>query len=101
MKEMNSLLAFGAGLVGGWALRSLADSPQGVGVKLLEAAITTKDRLGRWAAVEQERLEDMMAEAHAKMEQSESAAKVPTNGHGAAHGKRRRRGPVHGPKAEA
>lgn len=63
-----SFIALAVGFAGGWAARSLADSPQGVGVKLLEVAIKAKDRLGRWAAAERERLEDMVAEAQAKAE---------------------------------
>jgi len=66
--NMKSVLAFGVGFVGGWAARSLADSPQGVGVKLLEVAMNTKERVGRWAAVERERLEDMLAEARSRAE---------------------------------
>ena len=45
------VLAVGVGLVGGWAARSLADSPEGAGVKLLEIALKTKERVGRWAAL--------------------------------------------------
>jgi len=60
-------LAIGAGVAGGWALRSLADSPEGAGVKLLEIGIKTKDRVSGWAAVERERLDDMLAEAHANI----------------------------------
>ena len=66
--SFRSVLAFGVGFAGGWAARSLSDSPQGVGVKLLEVAMNTKERVGRWAAVERERLEDMMAEARSKVE---------------------------------
>jgi hypothetical protein len=66
--NFRSVLAFGVGFAGGWAARSLSDSPQGVGVKLLEVAMNTKERVGRWAAVERERLEDMMAEAKSKVE---------------------------------
>jgi tRNA A37 threonylcarbamoyladenosine dehydratase len=65
---LQSVLVFGVGFVGGWAARSLADSPQGVGVKLLEIAMNTKERISHWAAVEGERLEDMMAEARSKVE---------------------------------
>lgn len=65
---VKSLVAFTVGFGGGWAARSLADSPQGVGVKLLEVAIKAKERLGRWAAVERERLEDMVAEAQSRVE---------------------------------
>jgi len=66
--NFKSVLAFGVGFAGGWAARSLADSPQGVGVKLLEIAMNAKERFGRWAAVEQERLEDMLAEARSRVE---------------------------------
>jgi hypothetical protein len=55
-------------VVGGWAIRSLSDTPEGAGVKLLEIGIKTKDRVGRWAAVEGERLEDMLAEARSRVE---------------------------------
>ena len=65
--NFKSILALGVGFAGGWAARSLADSPQGVGVKLLEVAMTAKEKLSRWAAVESERLEDMFAEAHSKV----------------------------------
>ena len=61
-------LALGVGLAGGWAARSLSDSPQGAGVKLLEIALKAKDRMARWAAVEGERLEDMLAEARSRAE---------------------------------
>jgi len=64
-----SLLTFGLGFVTGWGVRSLADSPQGVGIRLLEIAAHTKERITKWAAAERERLEDMMAEARAKVEQ--------------------------------
>ena len=66
--NIKPLLIFGAGFAGGWAARSLADSPQGVGVKLIEIAMSAKERVGRWAAVERERLEDMVAEARSKAE---------------------------------
>jgi hypothetical protein len=68
MSKMKWVLALGAGVVGGWAIRSLSDTPEGAGVKLLEMGIRTKDRVGRWAAVEGERLEDMLAEARSKVE---------------------------------
>ena len=69
--NVKSLLAFGAGFAGGWAARSLADSPQGVGVKLLEIAMNAKERVGRWAALERERLEDMVAEASSRRAEPE------------------------------
>jgi hypothetical protein len=75
---MRSFIAFAAGFGSGWALRSIADSPQGVGVKLLEVAYTAKERLSEWAAVERERLEDMMAEARSNAERARPNG---TNGH--------------------
>ena len=36
VSSAKSILAFGVGFVSGWAARSLADTPEGVGVKLLE-----------------------------------------------------------------
>jgi hypothetical protein len=68
MSKMKWVLALGAGVVGGWALRSLSDTPEGAGVKLLEIGIKTKDRVGRWVAVEGERLEDMLADARSRVE---------------------------------
>jgi hypothetical protein len=70
------LVALGLGVAGGWALRSLADSPQGAGVKLMELALKAKERVGHWAAVEGEHLEDMFAEARAKVEPDIAPPKV-------------------------
>jgi len=78
------MFALGVGIVGGWAARSLSDSPEGAGVKLLELGIKAKDRLDGWVAVERERLDDMLAEAHSNIAH-ETAAK-PREGH--AGGKR-------------
>jgi hypothetical protein len=60
---MRSFIVLVVGFSGGWAIRSLADSPQGVGVTLLRVAHDAREGLGRWVARERERLEDMMAEA--------------------------------------
>jgi hypothetical protein len=65
--EIKWILALGVGVVGGWAARSLSDSPEGAGVKLLEIGLKTKDRVGRWVAVEGERLDDMLAEARSNI----------------------------------
>jgi len=61
------LLALGVGVAAGWALRSLSDTPEGAGVKLLEIGIKTKNRFSSWAALERERLEDMLAEAQSNI----------------------------------
>lgn len=81
-----SVLVFGVGFAGGWAARSLADSPQGVGVKLLHVAMNAKQRVTRWAATERERLEDMMAEARAKAEPDIAGSPETTNGHSMVNG---------------
>jgi hypothetical protein len=100
--SMKWVLAIGAGLVGGWAARSLADSPEGAGIKLLEIALKTKDRVGRWAALEAERLDDMLAEARSTAEPSIARAngarangaanKAGSKGH-SGNGRRRTRPP--------
>jgi nucleoside-diphosphate-sugar epimerase len=82
MSNVKSVLVFGAGFVGGWAARSLADTPQGVGVKLLEVAINAKERVGRWATLEGERLEDMLAEARARVELQPAETNGVANGAG-------------------
>jgi len=73
------VFALGVGLAGGWAARSLSDSPQGAGVKLLEIALKAKERVGRWAALEAERLEDMLAEARSMAEPDISRQNAATN----------------------
>ena len=77
------VVAFGVGLAGGWAARSLSDSPQGAGVKLLEIALKAKERVGRWAALEAERLDDMLAEARSTAEPNISRPNGTTNKSGA------------------
>ena len=80
---IKSVLAFGVGFAAGWAARSLGDSPQGVGVKLFEIGMKAKEKIGQWAAVERERIEDMMAEARAKVDTAQPGANgvsAPTNG---------------------
>jgi hypothetical protein len=77
-----SVLGLGVGFAAGWAVRSLADSPQGAGVKLLEIAIDAKERVGRWVAAEAERLEDMLAEARSRAEPDISRPNGTNNGSG-------------------
>ena len=92
--NVKSVLLFGAGFAGGWAARSLADSPQGVGVKLMQIAMNAKQRLGRWAAVERERLEDMMAEARTKVEPAIADPIEATSGSGSGHSSKTANGPA-------
>ena len=82
--NIKSVLLLGVGFVGGWTARSLADSPQGVGVKLLEVAMNAKEKISQWAAAEGERIEDMLAEARSNVEaDTSSTPEGATNG--AAH----------------
>jgi len=70
------ILALGIGVAGGWALRSLSDTPEGAGIKLLELGLKAKSRLSSWAAIERERLEDMLAEAQANIGGENGAASM-------------------------
>jgi len=74
---MKWIFALGVGVAGGWAIRSLSDSPEGAGVKLLEIGIKAKDRVTSWAAVERERMDDMLAEAHSNIARENAAANKP------------------------
>ncbi len=78
VSNARTVLAFGVGFVSGWAARSLADTPEGVGVKLLEIGITAKDRVGRWARLEGERLEDMLAEARSRVPEPQETNGAPS-----------------------
>ena len=80
ISSIKSVVAFGAGFAGGWAARSLAESPQDVAVKALEFAMNAKERLDRWAADERERLEDMLAEARSRVTPTEPRQKTRPNG---------------------
>jgi hypothetical protein len=82
--NVTAVVALGVGFAGGWAARSVADSPQGVGVKLMTIAMNANRRLGQWAAVEGERLEDMLEEARARVEPEAKAATPATKTNGAA-----------------
>jgi len=83
------LVALGIGIAGGWAIRSLADSPEGAGVKLLEIGIKAKDRVSSWAAVERERLDDMLAEARSNIaRENEAASRSEEEGHSGKRGAR-------------
>jgi len=66
--NVKAFVAFGVGFASGWAARSLADSPHDAGVKLVALAMSTKERVARWAAGEHERMSDIVAEARSKVE---------------------------------
>ena len=91
------ILALGVGFAGGWAARSLGDSPQGAGVRLLEIAMDLKEKAEHWLAVEREHLEDMLAEASANREANGTRRKANGSGRKGRSGTRRahsgRRGP--------
>lgn len=73
---MRPLFTFALGFGAGWAVRSISDSSQGVSVKLMEVALKAKERFTHWAAIERERLEDMMAEARSRSGQNGSQLSV-------------------------
>jgi hypothetical protein len=85
---MGSFIVFVLGFGGGWAVRSLSDSPQGVGVALFKVAHDARERMGHWFATERERIEDMMAEA--RSDAGHGAARASAGGNGASNGR-----PVH------
>jgi hypothetical protein len=66
---MRTLVTFAIGFGSGWAARSLVDSPRSLGTRLLRSVLVAKRRLGHWAAVERERLEDLVAEIRATVDE--------------------------------
>jgi hypothetical protein len=74
---MRTLLGFAVGFGSGWAVRSMVDSPRSLGTRLLRATLVAKRRLGHWAAVERERLEDLIAEVRATLDEEP----IPSDGH--------------------
>ena len=77
---MRSFIVLVVGFSGGWAVRSLADSPHGVGVTLLRVAHDARERLVQWVAMERERLEDLMAEARSDAGRGAARHRVAGNG---------------------
>lgn len=73
---MKTFITFLAGFGAGWAVRSIADSPRGVGVKLMEIGCRTKSQLDRWFAIERERISDMLAEAKSRTNPSDRFSPV-------------------------
>lgn len=66
---MRTVVTFAIGFGSGWAARSLVDSPRSLGTRMLRAMLVAKRRLGHWAAVERERLEDLVAEIRATLDE--------------------------------
>jgi hypothetical protein len=79
---MNSLFIYSAGFGSGWFARSLANTPEGVGGRLLETAYRAKERFGHWALSEYERLEDMWAEVRSRVEQEDAQVQTRAAEHG-------------------
>lgn len=74
--SLKTVISFAVGFGAGWAVRSLADSPHGVGVKLAEVAHRAKAQVNRWAATERERVADIIAEGRSKAERRKGPAKT-------------------------
>jgi len=70
------MLGIGVGVAAGWAARSHADSTEGATIRLLEIAMDARDRLNQWAAIERERLDDLLAEARSRPEPGVSRLKT-------------------------
>jgi len=70
---MKFLVGLALGVAGGWVIRSLAESPHGVGVELMSVALKTKDQIESWASAEYERVADMTAEARTRLAESTGA----------------------------
>jgi hypothetical protein len=68
-QALKTLITFAIGFGIGWAARSMVDSPRSLGAMLLRAVLIAKRRLGHWAAVERERLEDLMAEVRSTLDE--------------------------------
>jgi hypothetical protein len=64
---MKSTLVFAAGFAAGWLSRSAVASSQGTAVTLLAFAMDAVERIRRRAAIERERLDDLVAEARARV----------------------------------
>ena len=84
--NIRSLFVFGLGFTSGWVARSVAESPQELGVRLLAIAMSTKERVSQWAAIERDRLEDVVAEARSVVASKVPTSKRTSNGHGRATG---------------
>jgi len=65
---MRFLVGLVIGVAGGWVIRSIAESPHGVGVELMSVALKTKDQVESWAAAEYERVSDITAEARSRLD---------------------------------
>ena len=67
--SIKTFFTFAVGFGAGWAVRSMADSPHGVGVKLAEVGHRVGRHVKQWKAIERERIVDILAEGRAKAEQ--------------------------------
>jgi hypothetical protein len=71
---VSGLFGFLAGFVSGWAARSSVDSSHGLAVRTMDALYASRARLGRWLAVEHERIADLLAEVRARYDQPDAQA---------------------------
>jgi len=81
---MKVLIGIMVGFVGGWAIRSIAESSHGVGVELMSVALKTKDQVEGWAAAEFERVSDIAAEARSRLDEVAGGVKS-SQTHGSVH----------------
>lgn len=71
---MRVLGSFVIGFIGGWAARSSVDTSHGLLVKVVGVMYGTRARLHRWAAVERERISDLVAEVRSRYDREEAGA---------------------------
>ena len=65
---MSRYASFALGFAAGWVVRSTADSSRSAAVTVLATAMSALDRLKRVMAIEKDHLEDLVAEARARVD---------------------------------
>jgi hypothetical protein len=75
---MRLLVGVALGFGGGWVVRSIVDSPRGFGVRALRSLLLAERRLGHWAAVEREGIEDLVAEVRSTLDEEPLDAEAST-----------------------
>ena len=75
------LVSYFAGIATGWLARGTVDGSRALVVSAVAAAYATADRAKRWGAIEREYVEDLLAEAKARFEQSKVRREEATTSH--------------------
>jgi hypothetical protein len=84
---MLRLATFALGFTAGWVARGTTGTSRSAALTILAAALAAIDRIKRAAAIEKDRLEDLVAEARARadvlVDEDRAARARGTNGHDA------------------